>query len=110
MSAPSAPNGACRFSLGFAGILVPVFPLLLLPSVLQVQQVTGDLQVSIVDSLGEPVPCVNVVLSGTRVQGVRGGVSDVRGRCTLLALPPGTVSIRVSHAAHQSVIGNDMLI
>ena len=44
------------------------------------------------------------------MQGVRGGVSDERGYCYILALPPGKVSITITHAAYQAVTIEDVFI
>ena len=51
---------------------------------------------------------MNAVVTGIHLQGIRGSSSDNRGFCNLLALPPGTVSLRVSHTAYQSVIVTDV--
>ena len=72
------------------------------------QSTTGDLQFIVTDTLGEPVPGVNAIVTGIHLQGSRGASGDNRGFCNLLALPPGTVSLRVSHTAYQSVIVNDV--
>jgi hypothetical protein len=74
------------------------------------QLVTGDLQFSVVDSLGDPVPGVNAVVTGPNVQGVRGGVTNGLGFCTVLALAPGKVAVRLSHTAYQPVVFENVLI
>ena len=74
------------------------------------QQVTGDLQFSVVDSLGDPVPGVNAVVTGANVQGMRGGVTNDLGYCTILALAPGKIAVRLSHSAYQPVVVEDVLI
>ena len=76
----------------------------------QAQRSTGDLQFRIVDSLDHPVPEVNVVVMGSQVQGVRGGVSDKLGYVNILGLLPGRVSVRASHSAYQPVIVEDVMI
>ncbi len=62
---------------------------------LYAQEVTGSLQFTVVDSLGEPVPSVTATVTGVDLQGTRGTVSDEGGRCTILALPPGVISLRI---------------
>jgi hypothetical protein len=74
------------------------------------QLVTGDLQISVVDSLGDPVPGVNAVVTGPSVQGVRGGVTNDLGLCTVLALSPGKVSVRLSHTAYHPAVFENVLI
>ncbi len=74
------------------------------------QEVTGGLQFSVRDSLGEPIPGVNVAVTGNEVQGVRGTVSDDRGRCVILALPPGVISVRISHPAYIPIVVDNLRI
>lgn len=74
------------------------------------QFVTGDLQFSVVDSLGDPVPGVNASVTGLNVQGVRGAVTNNLGFCNVLSLAPGKISIRLSHTAYQPVIFENVLI
>jgi hypothetical protein len=74
------------------------------------QLVTGDLQFSVVDSLGDPVPGVNAVVTGHNVQGVRGGVTNGLGFCTILALALGKVAVRLSHSAYQPIVFENVLI
>jgi hypothetical protein len=74
------------------------------------QHVTGDLQFRVVDSLGQPVPGVNALVAGPNMQGARGAVSNDLGYFNILALPPGKVSVHVSHAAYQPAVHEDVLI
>jgi hypothetical protein len=74
------------------------------------QVVTGDLQFSVVDSLGDPIPGVNAAVTGPHVQGVRGTVSDDLGRCQVIALPPGVVSLRISHPAYRLVLVDNVRV
>jgi len=71
---------------------------------------TGGLQFRVVDSLCQAVRDVNVAISGPHIQGIRGGVSDDRGSCTILALPPGRVSVTITHAAYQAVTIENVFI
>ena len=74
------------------------------------QHVTGDLQFIVTDSLGEPLPGVNAIVTGSHVQGDRGAASDNLGYCNVLALPPGIVTVRLSHAGYQPVVFDNVLI
>jgi carboxypeptidase family protein len=103
-------NFFCRFSVRS---IFPPFLLLLiffLQHTATAQRITGDLQFRVVDSVGHPVTGVNAIVTGPQVQGVRGGVTDELGYFNILALPPGKVSVRVSHAAFQPVVFEDVLI
>jgi len=72
--------------------------------------VTGDLRFSVIDSLSDPVPGVNAVVTGPNVQGVRGGVTNDLGFCSVLALAPGKITVRLSHTAYQPVVFEEVLI
>jgi hypothetical protein len=68
------------------------------------QVVTGDLQFSVVDSLGDPVPGVNGVVTGPNTPRVRSGVTDGVAFCKILSLAPGKIHVRLSHTAFQQVV------
>ncbi|HUI63923.1 MAG TPA: TonB-dependent receptor, partial [Bacteroidota bacterium] len=74
------------------------------------QRTTGGLQFFVTDTLDEPIPGVNAVVTGRSVQGVRGASSDDRGMGVVPDLPPGTVSVRLSHTAYQTVVFEDVLV
>ncbi len=74
------------------------------------QNLTGALQFTVRDSLGDPIPGVNAAVTGEELQGVRGTVSDDRGRCVVLALSPGVVSVRVSHPAYLPIVVDNVRI
>jgi hypothetical protein len=74
------------------------------------QVVTGDLQFSVVDSLGDPVSGVNAVVTGPNIQGVRGGVTNSAGICSIHALAPGNITVRASHASFQPVVVENVLV
>jgi hypothetical protein len=94
---------------------VRLFPFFLLSSFIitgnaNSQETTGDLRFSVRDSLGVPIPSVNVSVTGPELQGVRGTVTDGAGRCVLLALPPGLVTVRLSHQAYQTTVCENVRI
>ncbi len=90
-------------------LLFTVSMILIVPSV-NAQSVTGDLQFSVLDSLGEPIAGVNAAVTGSDLQGIRGTVSDELGRCRVLSLPPGVVSVLISHTAYQPIVLNDVRV
>ncbi len=77
---------------------------------LSAQQVTGNLQGTVVDSLGQPVSGADVEVMGTNIQGVRRAVSDTFGNFAMLGLPPGEVSAAIRHVAYQAVTIEDVFI
>ena len=91
-------------------LILFVFSLLVVCGYVHAQEVTGDLRFSVRDSLGESIPGVNAAVTGAELQGVRGTVSDGAGRCVILALPPGLISVRLSHPAYHSVVFENVRI
>ncbi len=85
-------------------LILPTLLFTLAWTTVRAQQVTGGLTFSLRDSLGEPIASANAAVTGSELQGVRVSVCDERGTCTILALPPGAVSIRISHPAYQPII------
>lgn len=84
--------------------------LLFLRAAAGAQDLTGILQLSVRDSVGEPIPGASAAVTGRDVQGIRGTVSDDRGRCVILALPPGIVAIRISHPAYGPILVENVRI
>ena len=71
------------------------------------QTVTGGLHFSVADSLGNPLDGVIASVAGPEIQGVRSALSDRLGRCTIPVLPPGIVSLRLTHPGyHPTVVEN----
>ena len=90
--------------------LMAVLPFFLTVDLASAQHITGDLHLIVADSLGEPIPGVNVLVTGSHVQGDRGAASDNLGHCNVLALPPGVVTVRLSHAAYQPIVFKGVVI
>jgi hypothetical protein len=68
------------------------------------QLVTGDLQFSVVDSLGDPVPGVNAVVTGPMSRASVAGSRTVSASALSLPLAPGKVAVRLNHSAYQPVV------
>ena len=68
------------------------------------QRVTGGLQFSVSDSVGEPLAGAIASVTGPDVQGARTGASDRLGRCVIPALPPGIVTLRLSHLGYRPAV------
>jgi hypothetical protein len=84
--------------------------LLLTHFTVRAQHTTGDLQFRVVDSLGNAISGANAIVTGPQVQGVRGGTSDELGYVNILAIQPGSVSVKISHSAFQPVVFENVLI
>lgn len=74
------------------------------------QQVTGNLEGRIVESEEHPLDAVTVVVSGPSLQGNRGTTSDETGFFRVLALPPGSYGVKITHVAYHEVIYTDVVI
>jgi len=49
-------------------------------------------------------------VTGPEIQGVRNAISDRLGRCTIPALPPGIVSLRLTHPGYQATVVENIRI
>jgi hypothetical protein len=67
------------------------------------QRVNGNLEGRVLDSNKNPLHAVNVIVSGQNIQGDRGAATDEQGNFRVLALPVGSVTVQISHVAHQGL-------
>jgi hypothetical protein len=81
---------------------VPVLLVLLSARVLPAQT-TGDIEGTITDRSGTPLPGVTVEATSPRMQGIRVEVSGRDGKYRLLAVPPGKYLIKASLEGFQAV-------
>ncbi len=69
------------------------------------QTITGRLEGRVTDAAQIPVAGANIRISGETLQGLRGAVSDARGRFQFAALPVGACQVEISHVAfHRALI------
>jgi hypothetical protein len=64
------------------------------------QNIVGHLEGRVVDARSRPIAGVNVSVSGEVMQGVRGAFTDAKGWFHVLALPPGSYTVRIGHLAY----------
>ncbi|MHC4790963.1 MAG: TonB-dependent receptor [Planctomycetota bacterium] len=74
------------------------------------QEVTGSLEGWVLDSQESPLVAVNIIISGSSLQGERGTATNEQGYFRLLALPVGTYVVKVSHLAYQEVRFQNVII
>ena len=74
------------------------------------QEVTGNLDGTILYSEGFPMAGIRIVVSGANLQGTREATTDERGRFFVFALPVGTYSVKIQHPDFQEVIIQDVTI
>ncbi|MBZ0198278.1 MAG: TonB-dependent receptor [Ignavibacteriaceae bacterium] len=60
---------------------------------------SGKIAGRVVDGTGEPLPFVNIIVQGTNY----GAASDLEGYYSILALPPGTYSVKASAIGYNAV-------
>jgi hypothetical protein len=89
------------FRLSLLGLIMLIVPIVY--EIAPAQGVTGSLRLTVCDSLGGPIPGVQVAVTGVELQGTRGTTSDAQGRCAVLALPPGRAMVRLSHPGYLPV-------
>jgi hypothetical protein len=97
MATPVSPFRLSLLALLFCTLAFPYEPA-------PAQGVTGSLRLTVCDSLGGPIPGVQVAVTGVELQGTRGSESDAQGRCDILALPPGLTTVRLSHPGFHPVV------
>jgi hypothetical protein len=73
---------------------IPLLAIALLSSTIAAGQNLGEIQGSVLDEQGEPLPYANVVTD--RGDGLIGTTTDDRGRFILKPLVPGTYTVRIS--------------
>ena len=67
---------------------------------------TGKIAGSVVDTDGNPLPGVNVILVGAD----RGAASDVDGQYVILNVSPGEYELRASFISYQSVVQENVVV
>ena len=83
-----------------------LFLLLAFPAAI-LAQTTGKIAGTITDkSTGEALPGVNIVVEGTNL----GASADLQGHYTILQVPPGTYSLRISMVGFRPVIVKDVYV
>src|SRR3989442_8909 len=75
-----------------------------LPRSLPAQEVTGNLRGRVVAFQSEPVPDVRVIVAGPSLQGTRTTRTDLRGSFQVLALPPGSYTVRLARIGFRPVV------
>ena len=78
--------------------------LCVLPRSLPAQEVTGNLRGRVVAFQSEPVPDVRVIVAGPSLQGTRTTRTDLRGSFQVLALPPGSYTVRLARIGFRPVV------
>jgi outer membrane receptor protein involved in Fe transport len=68
---------------------------------------TGKIAGTVVETAtGDPLPGANIVVMDTEL----GAASDLNGRYTILEIPPGTYSVRISFVGYQNTTINDVRV
>lgn len=82
----------------------PVCAFMVLIPILRAQTINGNIEGRLLDAKGEPVPGASVVVTSPDLLGTRATTSNLDGGFRLIALPPGTYTVRISHLAYASPI------
>ncbi len=89
-------------------LLLPI--LLLLVSPCLSQDVNGSLQGRILDSMRVPIPGVDIIVSGSSLQGLRGTPTDNQGYFQMFSVPVGMYTIRINHIGYQGLRYDDVAV
>jgi hypothetical protein len=92
------PTTICRGLWFIWGLLL----LLLLCGPASAQMITGDISGTVQDSSGAVIPAVNIVLSNAETGALRKVSSSANGDFVLIALRPGTYTLKVEKAGFQT--------
>lgn len=74
------------------------------------QSITGNLKGRVVDENGNAVPQVNISVRGDNIQGIRGSVTDESGNFRVLAIPVGSVAVKLSHIGFHELRYENVII
>ena len=78
--------------------------LFLVPSAFSQSRDTGAIRGIVVDDQHNPLPGVNVILSGARLMGDRASVTDTEGAFRFPAVPPGQYSLKAELQGFATVV------
>ncbi len=85
-------------------VIFPAMLALFSVATLQAQDIRGQLQGRVVDSTGDPVETVDVVVRSTDLQGERSAASDRFGNFVIRWLPVGTYQVELRRIGYESRI------
>jgi len=74
------------------------------------QEVTGNLSGRILDSAGQMLENVNIIVESPSLQGKRGTASDDEGYFRIMALPAGNYNISIRHIAYREISLKDIAV
>ena len=77
--------------------------LFLPPRLLAAQEVAGNLEGRAVSQQSEPVAQIRVTIAGPNLQGARATQTDPQGFFQVLALPPGSYTVRLARIGFRSI-------
>ena len=83
---------------------------MLLSNLVFSQDITGNLTGQILDSLGVAVPDMDVIVTGSILQGVRGAISDNHGYFFISNLPIGLLNVTINSVNYSSVTFENIYI
>jgi hypothetical protein len=84
--------------------------LLLFINTIMPQDITGNLNGQVIDSVGVPVSDVDIIISGSSLQGTRGASTDKHGYFIIRELPAGLFNLIVSAVGYQTLTFYDVNI
>ena len=87
-----------------------VFLLLLLSKLILSQNISGNLEGRIVDTLGIPISNVNISLQSESLQGIKGSATDNKGYIRIFRLPIGIYNVKISSIGFREVIVENVQI
>ncbi len=74
------------------------------------QDTRGNLQGRVLDDAGEPIPAVDVVLSGSELPGTRAAATNAEGFFHAPRLPVGSYAVELRRLGYQTVVLDEVII
>lgn len=84
-------------------LLTLIYFFILFANLSSAQDITGNIEGYIMDTVGAPLSKVNISLQSESLQGIRGTATDDKGYFSIVAMPVGNYKIRISIVGYRDV-------
>ncbi len=82
---------------------IAIFFCIFIPIIALSQDITGNIEGYIVDTLGSPLTGVNILLESKNLQGTRGSATDNKGFFRIINLPVGIYIVKISSIGYKKI-------
>ncbi len=89
---------------------ISLFFLFFFSVLINAQDITGNLEGLVSDSLGTPLPGVNITVQSNNLQGIKGTATNERGYFNIFFLPVGNYKVKISMIGFRELIIENVMI